>query len=89
MYKEDFAFNNLQWLIYHKTKPNQIYHTFTVIKCNERINFLFIVDCFALILVVFALFLLSLRFSQISPPAFFRWFYRDGKEGQRWNLAES
>ena len=24
MYKEDLALNNLQWLIYHKTLPNQI-----------------------------------------------------------------
>ena len=24
MYKEDLALNNLQWLIYHKTQPNQI-----------------------------------------------------------------
>ncbi len=24
MYKEDLALNNLQWLIYHKTKPNPI-----------------------------------------------------------------
>ena len=24
MYKEDLALNNLQWLIYHKTNPNQI-----------------------------------------------------------------
>ena len=24
MYKEDLALNNLQWLISHKTKPNQI-----------------------------------------------------------------
>ena len=23
MYKEDLALNNLQWLIYDKTKPNQ------------------------------------------------------------------
>ena len=23
MYKEDLALNNLQWLIGHKTKPNQ------------------------------------------------------------------
>ena len=23
MYKEDFALNNLQWLICHKAKPNQ------------------------------------------------------------------
>ena len=24
MYKEDLAFNNLKWFIFHKTKPNQI-----------------------------------------------------------------
>ena len=24
MYKQDLALNNLQWLIYHKTQPNQI-----------------------------------------------------------------
>ena len=24
MYKKDLALNNLQWLICHKTKPNQI-----------------------------------------------------------------
>ena len=24
MYKEDLALNNLQWLICHKTKPNQL-----------------------------------------------------------------
>ena len=24
MYKEDLALNNLQWLIWHKTQPNQI-----------------------------------------------------------------
>ena len=24
MYKEDLAFSNLQWLIYHKILPNQI-----------------------------------------------------------------
>ena len=23
MYKEDLVLNNLQWLIYHKTQPNQ------------------------------------------------------------------
>ena len=22
MYKQDFALNNLQWLLYHKAKPN-------------------------------------------------------------------
>ena len=25
MYKKDLALNNLQWLIWHKTKPNHIY----------------------------------------------------------------
>ena len=25
MYKEDLALNNLEWLIFHKTKPNLIY----------------------------------------------------------------
>ena len=42
-----------------------------------RINFFFLfIYCglFVLILVVFVLFLLSLRFGQISPLAFFRWF---------------
>ena len=24
IYKEDLTFNNLQWLIYHKTQPNQL-----------------------------------------------------------------
>ena len=38
--------------------------------------FFFFIYCglFVLILVVFVLFLLSLRFGQISPLAFFRWF---------------
>ena len=31
MYKEDLALNNLQWLICHKTKPNQT-------KTKERIT---------------------------------------------------
>ena len=37
---------------------------------------LIFINCglFVLLLVVFVLFLLSLRFSQISPLAFFRWF---------------
>ena len=26
MYKQDLALNNLQWLICHKTQPNQILH---------------------------------------------------------------
>ena len=26
MYKEELALNNLQWLICHKTQPNQIIH---------------------------------------------------------------
>ena len=28
MYTEDLALNNLQWLICHKTQPNQIYLTY-------------------------------------------------------------
>ena len=43
---------------------------------NLRINFFFfcLLRTFVLILVVFVLFLQSLRFGQISPLAFFRWF---------------
>ena len=41
---------------------------------NLRINFFIYCGLFVLILVVFVLFLLSLRFGQISPLAFFRWF---------------
>ena len=40
---------------------------------NLRINFFIYCGLFVLILVVFVLFLLSLRFGQISPLAFFRW----------------
>ena len=28
MYKEDLALNNLQWLICHKTQPNQLRNDF-------------------------------------------------------------
>ena len=41
---------------------------------NLRINFFIYCGLFPLILVVFVLFLFSLRFGQISPLAFFRWF---------------
>ena len=66
--------------------------------------FFYLLRTFFLISVVFVLFLLSLRFGQISPLAFFRWFTatsdrndescirRRGKspeEGQKWNLAET
>ena len=30
MYKQDLASNNLQWLICHKTKPNQTWKSFLV-----------------------------------------------------------
>ena len=33
MYKEDFALNNLQWLIYHKTKSNDITRTGSLAVC--------------------------------------------------------
>ena len=42
-------------------------------KWNLRINFFIYCGHFVLILVVFVLFLLSLRFGQISLLAFFRW----------------
>ena len=29
MYRKDLALNNLQWLICHKTKPNQTSHIYT------------------------------------------------------------
>ena len=35
MYKEDLALNNLQWLICHKTKPNQIIYIWYI--CIKRI----------------------------------------------------
>ena len=31
MYKQDLALNNLQWLIYHKTQPNQIIYIYSVL----------------------------------------------------------
>ena len=30
MYKEDLALNNLQWLICHKSQPNQIIYIFNI-----------------------------------------------------------
>ena len=30
MYKEELALNNLEWLICHKTQPNQIIYIFNV-----------------------------------------------------------
>ena len=42
---------------------------------ENKLSLIFIYcGLFVLILVVFVLFLLSLRFGQISPLAFFRWF---------------
>ena len=35
MYKEDLALNNLQWLISHKTQPNQILYIQYI--CKTRI----------------------------------------------------
>ena len=31
VYKKDLALNNLQWLIFHKTKPNQIIYIYIYI----------------------------------------------------------
>ena len=36
MYKEDLALNNLQWLICHKTQPNQI--LYIQYMCMKRIG---------------------------------------------------
>ena len=30
MYKEDLALNNLRWLVYHKTQPNQIIYIYNI-----------------------------------------------------------
>ena len=46
MYKEDLALNNLQGLIYHKTKPNQIlYIKYITYKKDLALNNLQMVDC--------------------------------------------
>ena len=50
-----------------------IYNSQVVLRINSFF-FFFYCGLFVLILVVFMLFLLSLRFGQISPLAFFRWF---------------
>ena len=34
MYKPDFALNNLQWLICHKTKPNPVKNRNLTIRCS-------------------------------------------------------
>ena len=36
MYKDDFALNNLEWLMSHKTKPNKIPYESQQNKINER-----------------------------------------------------
>ena len=51
---------------------------------NLRINFFIYCRLFVLILVVFVLFLLSLRFGQISPLVFFRWFTATLDRLPRW-----
>ena len=38
MYKKDFALNNLQWSISHKTKPNHIYSIYMYKKDLELNN---------------------------------------------------
>ena len=63
--------------------PNSVYtYILIVLNWNHfemtllilRINFYLLGTFFVHILVVFVLFLLSLRFGQISPLAFFSWF---------------
>ena len=36
MYKEDLALNNLQWLICHKTQPNQTISTLPYFEKKEK-----------------------------------------------------
>ena len=38
MYKKDLALNNLKWLIYHKTKPNQIIYIQYMYKKDLALN---------------------------------------------------
>ena len=38
MYKEDLALNNLQWLIRHKTQPNQIIYLIYMYKEDLVLN---------------------------------------------------
>ena len=38
MYKEDLALNNLQWLICHKIKPNQIIFNIYMYKNDLALN---------------------------------------------------
>ena len=38
MYKEDLALNNLQWLICHKTQPNQISKLVSINTNNLQVN---------------------------------------------------
>ena len=38
MYKEDLALNNLQWLICHKTQPNQIIYLIYMCKEDLALN---------------------------------------------------
>ena len=47
MYKEDFALNNLQWLICQKTKPNK--NKFIDFLTNDLINFMAFLGTFILI----------------------------------------
>ena len=38
MYKDDLALNNQQWLICHKTKPNQIIYLIYIYKDDLALN---------------------------------------------------
>ena len=45
MYKEDLALNNLQWLICHKTQPNQIIYLIYMYKEDLALNNLLWLIC--------------------------------------------
>ena len=42
MHKEDFALNNQQWLICHKTKPNQIIYAVKVHQAKSHISYIYV-----------------------------------------------
>ena len=76
---EDSTSQNLSF--YPHKRMIQFSYMLYIFYCFTIENYLFILffffiycGLFVLILVAFVLFLLSLRFGQISPLAFFRWF---------------
>ena len=71
--KKIIWFGSILWHINHYSCLFN-WNNFEMRLLDLRINFFIYCGLFVLILVVFVLFLLSLRFGQISTLAFFRWF---------------